>query len=58
VCPADPPIFADAILRELDLIHIFGKLGGGDRTAAVVAALEWGIIRLPGTNPLNQSMRI
>jgi hypothetical protein len=29
-----------------------------DRTAAVVAALERGIIRLPGTNPLNRSIRI
>jgi DNA-binding NarL/FixJ family response regulator len=29
------------------LLHIFGKLGVDDRTAAVTAALERGIIRLP-----------
>ncbi len=30
------------------LVHIFGKLGVDDRTAAVTAALERGIIRLSG----------
>lgn len=30
------------------LIHIFGKLGVGDRTAAVMVALERGILRLDG----------
>ncbi len=30
------------------LIHIFGKLGVADRTAAVTAALERGILRLEG----------
>jgi DNA-binding NarL/FixJ family response regulator len=30
------------------LLHVFGKLGVTDRTAAVTAALERGIIRLPG----------
>jgi DNA-binding NarL/FixJ family response regulator len=29
------------------LLHVFGKLGVSDRTAAVTAALERGIIRLP-----------
>jgi DNA-binding NarL/FixJ family response regulator len=30
------------------LIHIFGKLGVSDRTAAVTVALERGILRLDG----------
>ncbi|MFB3049815.1 MAG: response regulator transcription factor, partial [Acidimicrobiia bacterium] len=30
------------------LVHIFGKLGVDDRTAAVTVALEQGIIRLSG----------
>jgi DNA-binding NarL/FixJ family response regulator len=30
------------------LLHVFGKLGVDDRTAAVTAALERGIMRLPG----------
>ena len=29
------------------LIHIFGKLGVGDRTSAVTSALEQGLIKLP-----------
>jgi DNA-binding NarL/FixJ family response regulator len=45
-------IAADLFISEATvkthLIHIFGKLGVDDRTAAVVTALERGIIRLPG----------
>ena len=31
------------------LVHVFTKLGVTDRTAAVTAALEHGLIRLPTT---------
>ena len=32
------------------LVHVFGKLGVADRTAAVTAALERGLIRLPAAS--------
>ncbi|HEX8931213.1 MAG TPA: LuxR C-terminal-related transcriptional regulator, partial [Actinomycetota bacterium] len=41
-------LFISEATVKTHLIHIFGKLGVDDRTAAVVAALERGIIRLPG----------
>jgi DNA-binding NarL/FixJ family response regulator len=28
------------------LVHVFAKLGVDDRTAAVTAALEWGLLQL------------
>jgi DNA-binding NarL/FixJ family response regulator len=31
------------------LVHVFNKLGVADRTAAVTAALDRGLIRLPRT---------
>jgi hypothetical protein len=48
---AGPAALARGLLPPVvgvHLIHIFSKLGVDDRTAAVVAALERGIIRLPG----------
>ena len=33
------------------LVHVFGKLGVTDRTAAVTAALDRGLIDLPGRTP-------
>jgi DNA-binding NarL/FixJ family response regulator len=41
-------LFISEATVKTHLIHIFGKLGVDDRTAAVVAGLERGIIRLPG----------
>jgi DNA-binding NarL/FixJ family response regulator len=40
-------LFISEATVKTHLLHIFGKLGVDDRTAAVVAALERGIIALP-----------
>jgi DNA-binding NarL/FixJ family response regulator len=40
-------LFISEATVKTHLIHIFGKLSVDDRTAAVVAALERGIIELP-----------
>lgn len=42
---AAPPINRTA--EGTHLLHVFAKLGVDDRTAAVVAAMERGIIALP-----------
>jgi DNA-binding NarL/FixJ family response regulator len=39
-------LFVSATTVKAHLAHIYRKLGVGDRTAAVTAALERGIIRL------------
>jgi len=41
-------LFISEATVKTHLVHIFGKLGVDDRTAAVTAALERGIIRLSG----------
>jgi DNA-binding NarL/FixJ family response regulator len=49
--PSNAAIASELFISEATvkthLIHIFGKLAVDDRTAAVVAALERGIIQLP-----------
>jgi DNA-binding NarL/FixJ family response regulator len=40
-------LFISEATVKTHLLHIFGKLGVGDRTAAVVSAMERGIIALP-----------
>jgi DNA-binding NarL/FixJ family response regulator len=40
-------LFISEATVKTHLLHVFAKLGVDDRTAAVVAALERGIIALP-----------
>jgi DNA-binding NarL/FixJ family response regulator len=44
-------LFISEATVKTHLLHIFGKLGVDDRTAAVVQALQRGIIALPGRKP-------
>ncbi|HEY7606877.1 MAG TPA: response regulator transcription factor [Actinomycetes bacterium] len=44
-------LFISEATVKTHLLHAFAKLGVDDRTAAVVAALERGIIALPGRRP-------
>jgi DNA-binding NarL/FixJ family response regulator len=44
-------LFISEATVKTHLMHIFGKLGVDDRTAAVVRALQRGIIALPGRKP-------
>jgi DNA-binding NarL/FixJ family response regulator len=44
-------LFISEATVKTHLLHIFGKLGVDDRTAAVVAALQRGIIALPRRSP-------
>jgi DNA-binding NarL/FixJ family response regulator len=44
-------LFISEATVKTHLLHIFGKLGADDRTAAVVAALQRGIIALPRRSP-------
>jgi DNA-binding NarL/FixJ family response regulator len=44
-------LFISEATVKTHLLHIFGKLGVDDRTAAVVSALERGIIALSRRNP-------
>ena len=44
-------LFISEATVKTHLLHIFGKLGVDDRTAAVVRALQRGIIALPRRNP-------
>jgi len=42
------PLYISTATVKTHLIHIYGKLGVSDRTAAVTTALAKGILRLKG----------